>query len=203
MPSVPLPVAARDVADPDLELTVLLRRIAARDAEALGRFYDLTLGRSYAMAMRVLRDPSEAEECVGDVYWQVWERAGDYRAERGAPLAWLHTLAWSRAVDRLRRLRRQPITLSVHPEDGEAPYMACEGLRVEDAVEHWSSARAVQSAFGRLSDVQQRVLRLAFEQDLSHQDIATATGLPLGTVKSHARRGLAQLRQALEAEEGA
>ena len=179
------------------ELQAVLLRIASRDEQALGLFYDLTLSRIYGLILRVVRNPADAEEVVGDVYLQVWEKACDFRSERGCVLAWLKTLAWSRAVDRQRRGRKYAMEVELHPEGTEPAYTECEGQSAESALMAWSSADAVAKAFHVLSDVQKQILTLAFHQDLSHQDIAQRTGLPLGTVKSHARRGLAALRTAL------
>lgn len=179
------------------ELQAVLLRIASRDEQALGLFYDLTLSRIYGLILRVVRNPADAEEVVGDVYLQVWEKACDFRAERGCVLAWLKTLAWSRAVDRQRRGRKYAMEVELHPEGTETAYTECEGQTAEAALMAWSSADAVAKAFHVLSDVQKQILTLAFQQDMSHQDIAQQTGLPLGTVKSHARRGLAALRTAL------
>ncbi len=181
----------------DATLRELLRRIASRDSAALAALYDLTLGRTHGLVLRVLRNQSDAEETVCDLYMQVWERAGDYVAERGSVLAWLLNMAWSRAVDRLRRGRRHSRDVSLHPEDGEDAYRDCEGLDAEQAASAWTSARAIRQAFDSLTEPQRRELTLAFYEDMTHQDIANQTDLPLGTVKSHARRGLATLRAAL------
>lgn len=179
------------------QLQAVLSRIADHDEQALGRFYDLTLSSIYGLILRVVRNPADAEEVVGDVYLQVWEKARDFRSERGCVLAWLKTLAWSRAVDRQRRGRKYAMEVELHPEGAEPAYMECEGRNAEAALMAWSSADAVARAFQVLSDIQKQILTLAFHQDMSHQDIAQQTGLPLGTVKSHARRGLAALRTAL------
>ncbi|MFT3806365.1 sigma-70 family RNA polymerase sigma factor [Arenimonas sp.] len=179
------------------QLAELLERIGQRDSEALSRLYELTLGRVYAVAMRVLENPADAQETVGDVYLQVWSKAADYRTERGEPMAWLQTLAWSRALDRRRRRQRQSREVELHPEEAQDTYTECEEISVEQAAERWWSARAVRRAFVELSEAQQVVLRMLFEEDMSQQEVAEKTGWPLGTVKSHSRRGLAVLREAL------
>ena len=178
-------------------LAALIERIGQRDSQALSRLYELTLGRVYALAMRVLENPADAQETVGDVYLQVWARAADYDSERGEPLAWLQTLAWSRALDRRRRRQRQSREVELHPEETQDAYTECEEVSVEQAAERWWSARAVRRAFVDLSEPQQVVLRLLFEDDMTQQEVAEKTGWPLGTVKSHSRRGLAVLREAL------
>ncbi len=175
----------------------LLRRIADRDSTALSQLYTLTLGRMHGMVIRVLRNASDAEETVGDLYLQVWDKAADYVPERGSVMAWMLNMAWSRAVDRLRRGRRHSRDVSLHPEDGEDAYRDCEGLDAEQSAAAWTSARALRDAFSALTEPQRLVLTLAFYDDMTHLDIAAKTDLPLGTVKSHARRGLATLRAAL------
>lgn len=182
------------------QLANLLGAIAVSDSQALGRFYDLTLGRVYGLILRVVRNPADAEEVAGDLYLQVWEKACEYRADRGSVIAWLKTLAWSRAVDRQRRDRHRNQEMPLHPEDDSPAYTECEEQSVEQLAQAWSSSRIVQQAFAVLSDIQKQVLTMAFHEDMSHQDIAARICLPLGTVKSHARRGLASLRQALLAE---
>jgi RNA polymerase sigma-70 factor (ECF subfamily) len=180
----------------DLALRALVARIRERDAEALAALYDLTLGRVYGLILRVVRQPADAEEVVSDLFMQVWEKAADYAPERGSVMAWLQTQAWSRAVDRLRKIRRRGSEISLHPEDGESPYTECEGPGVEQIAEAWYAGRGIRQAFQQLTEAQQKILHLAFFEDMSHQEISDRTGIPLGTVKSHARRGLAVLRDA-------
>jgi RNA polymerase sigma-70 factor, ECF subfamily len=196
-------VTAPTPAAPDIDavLAGLIARIAAGEVRAVAELYDASLPLVWGLVLRLLRNPADAEEVIGDLYLQVWERARDFDPGRGGALAWLRTLAWSRAVDRQRRQRRHALDVPLHPDDDAAAYasMACEDLEPEAAAEAWSSAQAVRAAFDHLSDIQRRILTLAFQQDMSHHDIALATGLPLGTVKSHARRGLQALRAVLEA----
>ena len=198
--SPPPPSVAAD-ADEAI-LVALVARIRFGDTEALGRLYDLALGRVYGLALRVLRQPQDAEEVVSDVFLQVWERATGYCPERGAVMAWLLTLTWSRSVDRLRRLRHQRRELPLHPEGEPDAYTPGEDTSADAFVDQLGNAQAVHRAFLALSPVQRTVLELAYQQELSQPEIAERTGLPLGTVKSHARRGLAALRTALQGEGG-
>lgn len=178
-------------------LAALLSRIAARDQAALSEFYERTLSRVHGLVLRVLRRPEDAEEVVGDVFLQVWDRCGDYRPERGSAMAWLNTLAWSRAVDRLRRQRQQSREVALHPDDDQAAYTWCEDETAGAMLDAWMSAAAVRRAFVALSPSQRQMLELAYFEDLSQQEIAERTGIALGTVKSHIRRGLAALRVAM------
>lgn len=179
----------------------LLCRIAKQDANALAELYELTVSRVYAVVMRVLRHSADAEEVISDVYLQVWEKANRFESERGTVMAWMNTMAWSRAVDKLRKTRREFIQSAMHPDELDGTYIECEELSAEQIAESWSSGKAIQNALQGLSEIQQKVLRLAYTQDLSHQDIASRLDLPLGTVKSHCRRGLAALREVLVVRE--
>jgi len=197
----PAPEASRATCD-EAALVALLGRIRFGDASALGQLYDLTVGRLHALALRVLGNADDAEEALSDVYLQVWERAASYCPERGAVMAWLQTLAWSRSSDLARaRRRRQPPGL--HPDDTPLAYMACEEPGPQLLAERAGAGARVQAALAGLGEAQRRVLELAFGEEMSHAQIAELTGQPLGTVKSHARRGLAALRAALDPGEDA
>lgn len=198
MATVPArPAAALPDAPDEAALVALMGRIRFGDAEALGSLYDLALGRVYGLALRVLRQPQDAEEVVSDVFLQVWDQAVGYCPQRGSVMAWLQTLAWSRAVDRVRRLRRQRLEIPLHPDGDEDAYASGEDLPVDALLDHLGNVQALQQAFRSLTPVQRSVLELAYHEELSQPEIAERTGLPLGTVKSHARRGLAALRDAL------
>lgn len=194
-----LAAAPADAAD-EAALVALIGRIRFGDAEALGTLYDLALGRVYGLALRVLRQPQDAEEVVSDVFLQVWEKAVSYCPERGAVMAWLLTLTWSRAVDRQRRQRRQRLEQPLHPDCPEDAYTPGEDPPADLIIDRLGNAQALRRAFHALSPIQRTVLALAYQEELSQPEIAQRTGLPLGTVKSHARRGLAALREALQAQ---
>lgn len=177
----------------------LLPAIVRREQRAIGRLYDLCVDRVYGIALRVLQQAPDAEEVCCDVFHQIWEQAARYDPARGSVLAWIGNLAWSRSVDRLRRERGHRIRLQALPESGDLPMPAQDdpaGL-LFDALQYRSRVR---SALARLSPAQQRMVALAFLEDLSHPEIAARTGTPLGTVKSHIRRGLATLREVLGLE---
>ncbi|HEU0152162.1 MAG TPA: sigma-70 family RNA polymerase sigma factor [Arenimonas sp.] len=184
----------------EADLVALVGRIRFGDAAALGQLYDLALPRVYGLAMRVLRQPQDAEEVVSDVFLQVWDQAVGFCPERGAVMAWLLTLTWSRAIDKQRRGRRQRMEVPLHPEGAEDTYGSGEDDPGHELLDRLDNAQAVQRAFHALTPAQRRVIELTFQEELSQPEIAARTGLPLGTVKSHARRGLAAMRAALMAE---
>jgi RNA polymerase sigma-70 factor, ECF subfamily len=183
-----------DLADREQVLCTLLQRIAGREEAALRDFRHESLATVRAIVLRVVRNPADAEEVCADLYLQVWERASDYASDRGGVMAWVRTLAWSRAVDQRRRAQRHAAHCSLSDEA-----LGSAGGDVEQDACHWALSRAAREALVALTRSQRRILQLAFYEDLSHADIAARMGLPLGTVKSHARRGLVHLRELLGA----
>ncbi len=185
--------------DDAARLGALMVSICARNQAALGQLYDLTVNRAFAVAMRVLGNPSDAEEAVCAAYQQLWEQAPAYNAARGAVSGWLMTMVWTRSVDLVRRRRKHVSIDDVHLDTHADTYAFCE-----DDSAQWLDAfvagSSVRRALLRLKPVSRRLLELAFVGGLSHPEIAERLQMPLGTVKSHIRRGLAELRRMLEAE---
>ena len=184
------------------ELARLIERMRERDEQALGRLYDLTAGRVHGVVRRIVRDAMLAEELVEDVYFTAWQQAGRFDPARGRALGWLLVMARSRALDALRRrdeaiLHPDPASLLEAEPDGAAG----AGELIDAAREH---AR-LHAALVGLEPLPRQMLALAFFRGLSHEEIATRSSLPLGTVKSHIRRALAALKRALLTgfEEGA
>src|SRR5580765_3215815 len=98
------------------ETSTLITRIAAGDRDAFSRFYDLLAPIAFGLIRRVLRDPEAAAEVLQEVFWQVWREAPQYDPQRGSPEAWLVMRAKTRAIDRLRSIRRRDKTF-VAPVD--------------------------------------------------------------------------------------
>ncbi|MGQ0834748.1 MAG: RNA polymerase sigma factor [Gammaproteobacteria bacterium] len=162
---------------------------------ALEQLYDATVGKVYAMAAAILRNPADAEEVVCDTYSQAWSTASKFDSSRANVLGWLLMMCRSRALDRLRRVRsagRGAVGIAAI-EDRED-----EAKRPDDLLALVQQGTRVHAALAALSPERRRLVSMAFLQGLSHQEIAEQTGLPLGTVKSHVRRALAELREQLE-----
>jgi RNA polymerase sigma-70 factor (ECF subfamily) len=179
------------------ETSALITRIAEGDRDAFSRFYDLLAPTAFGLIRRVLRDPEAAAEVLQEVFWQVWREAPRYDPKRGSPEAWLVMRAKTRAIDRLRSIRRRdrtfvaPVDESVAPRDdgpAENPAVVAEDRSL------------VRTALAQLPEPQRRVIELAFFEGLTQSEIATRLGEPLGTVKTRARLGLERLRGALRGE---
>ncbi len=162
----------------------LLRRLAAGDTEALGEFYDLYAGLVNGLALRILRDASDAEDVVQEVFVQAWRQASRFDALRGTPEAWLCTMARTRALDRLRRRVSRR-------EDRE------EAAPAPTATPKSAEAIAVRKALDGLTEDQRRALELAYYEGLTQTEIAARLGEPLGTVKTRIRTAMIRLREVL------
>ncbi|MFF5972922.1 RNA polymerase sigma factor [Streptomyces sp. NPDC012769] len=166
------------------------RGIARGDERCLTEAHHRWGGLVQTLAARVLGDPREAEDVAQQVFVAAWRGRAGFRPERGTVPAWLLGITRHKTADALAdRTRRREIAAAVAPRpDAEADH---GHDRVLDRV-------LVTRELARLPRVQRDVLALAFYGDLTHTQIADRTGLPLGTVKSHARRGLRSLRRNLE-----
>jgi RNA polymerase sigma-70 factor, ECF subfamily len=179
------------------ETSALITRIAAGDRDAFSRFYDLLAPTAFGLIRRVLRDPEAAAEVLQEVFWQVWREAPQYDAGRGSPEAWLVMRAKTRAIDRLRFMRRRDRTF-VAPVDESVARSSEEPAENPAVVAE--DRTLVRTALAQLPEPQRRVIELAFFDGLTQSEIAARLGEPLGTVKTRARLGLERLRGALRGE---
>ena len=179
----------------DLEL---IERIRQGDQPALDLLYKRYSSPVYSLVWKILQNSEEAEDVALDVFWQVWRQADRYDPARGAPPAWIFTLARSRAIDRLRsRARREDRTISI--DDPNLHFDPLDENASPDQVVSFRQSRdAVRAAMENLSDVQREAVELAFLKGMTHVEIAERLGLPLGTVKTRIRQGLIRLRKHLD-----
>ena len=176
------------------ELTALLAGVVAGEQRALERFYRLTIGKVFGLALRIVRNRATAEEVAEDVYVQIWRSAASYNPQRGSPLAWVLTICRSRALDALRRAD-SAIVDADPTERLDAVVQHQPGL--QDLLQASQEHSALHAAIAKLRPEQRQILGLAFFRGLTHPEIAAAAQLPMGTIKSHIRRALATLRQEL------
>jgi len=180
-----------DVESEQHEDVELVRRVAARDPEALRALYGRYGRLVYSIAYRVLRDRQHAEDCTQDTFVALWRHAKSYEPGRARVTTWLFTLTRNTAIDAVRRLevrRADPL-----PEgDGWSPGVAAD---TADLVAAADAAARVAEALAVLSPAQREAVSLAFFDGLSHREIAERLGVPPGTVKGRIRLGLDRLRE--------
>ncbi len=128
------------------------------------------------------------------MFVSIWQRAGQFKAARGSPMAWMMSIARYRAIDLLRHERLAPVPVPDPPERGDTS----EGAQ-DDSIPWLPAAGLLERCLALLTDRQRSCIELAFVGGNSHEDISRLTGNPLGTVKSWIRRGLQSLRACLEA----
>lgn len=175
--------------EPNLRLWIA--QVVEQDENALASLYDAMAGRVYGLALRITRNVQTAEEVVEDTFWQIWRQAPRFDPARGNATAWMLTMTRSRALDALRRVDpAMPDT-----EFGEHEVDLADGP--EEQLAHSQAGKQLNAALARLEPLPRQLVALAFFRGLSHEEIATHTGLPLGTVKSHIRRALIRLRDTL------
>src|SRR5262245_29893412 len=175
------------------DAAALIARIAGGDREAFGRLYDLLGGTAFGLIKRVLRDPAAAEDVLQEVFWQVWRDASRYDPGRASPEAWILMRAKSRAIDRLRSIRRRDKTFVTAVDESTARATESGGGPAGVAEDRG----LVERGLDRLPAAQRQVIELAFFEGLTQSEIAARLGEPLGTVKTRARMGLERLRSVL------
>lgn len=185
-------------ADRTVPDTELIARVRGGDSGALEEIYRRYSSPVYSLVWKVLQHPEESEDVALEVFWQIWRQAESYDVARGAPPAWIFTLARSRAIDRLRsRHRKEDRTISF--DDPAVVYDPLDEEASPDQVASFRQSRdAVREAMKVLSNPQREAIELAFFQGLTHVEIAANLRLPLGTVKTRIRQGLIRLRRRLD-----
>jgi RNA polymerase sigma-70 factor (ECF subfamily) len=164
----------------------LMGRVAVGDREAFANLYDRLAPRVFGLALHLLRNHGDAEDVLQETFLRVWDCAPRYDPAKCPPDGWALLIARCRAIDRIRR--RSVALPPPRPESVDPPTSELE--RREDA------GRVVEALAG-LAANEAEPIRLAFFDGLTHEQIATRLGLPLGTVKTRIRRGMIRLRDRL------
>jgi len=175
----------------------LVLRVAQGDKQAFAELYDRFSRPLYATALRVVRDPTEAQDIVHDTFVALWEKAGTFESNRGNAFAWAVTLVRNRAIDRVRMRRRRADLISASAPSDLGYEENTAGPTADDQAALGDQASAVRAAVATLPPDQKRALELAFFSGFTQQQIAEKLSEPLGTVKARIRRALLKLRDSL------
>jgi RNA polymerase sigma-70 factor (ECF subfamily) len=169
----------------------ILKRIAAGDAAAVDECLRQYGGLVWSLARRFSTDHAESEDAVQEVFIDVWRSAERFNETMGSEATFITMIARRRLIDRHRKRTRQIDTAALVEETIQAAEENTDRLELAEDV---AQAR---EALGQLRTEERRVLELSIYQGLSQSKIAAITQMPLGTVKTHARRGLIRLREML------
>ncbi len=172
----------------------LIRRLKAREPKAMAELYDRYGRIAYSVVLRVVHNPSVAEDLVQETFIRVWNRMESFDAERGALGPWVLTVARNRAIDYLRsvdgRMQAGAVELEKLERPGFFADMGAQALSMD-------RVRRVKSAFEKLNPNQKTVIEMAYYEGMSQTEVAEKLKQPLGTVKTWTRAALKILRDEL------
>ena len=189
--AAPPPLGGNGLAQDDASL---LARMKAGDEQALGVLYDRWHPMVHGVVTRILKSRDDVDDVVEEAFWQAWRQAVRYESSRGTVQTWLLTIARSRALDRVRSLKR----LREEPLEGDngqllVQQVSAEGNPALDA-EAMERRAIIGGALAELPAEQREALELGYFGGLSQSEIAERTGQPLGTVKTRMRLAMQKLR---------
>jgi RNA polymerase sigma factor (sigma-70 family) len=173
----------------------LLKRIAAGDRKAVQECIDTYSGLVWSIARRLSNTPTDADDAVQEVFVNIWENADRFDESIGSETTFVAMIARRRLIDRRRRQQRRPDQVS--PVSDSQIQMADPRQDDPSAGTRDEAARAM-AALEQLRPEQREVLQLSIIHGRTYEQIAASTGKPVGTVKTHARRGLMRLREMLQ-----
>lgn len=173
----------------------LMQAVAEGDEAAFSALYDRFSQPVFSLVVRMLRSRAEAEEVLQEAFWQVWERAPDFRVELGSAFSWVITIARRKAIDRLRansrHRRRLEDAQRLRWEDDFAAPVAGDSLMTDERT------KEVRAALAGLNIEERQAIALSFFDGFTHDEIAELVRAPVGTVKARIRRGMMKLKPVL------
>jgi RNA polymerase sigma-70 factor (ECF subfamily) len=175
----------------------LIPRIASGDQSAFERFYDLHSPTVYGLLLKITSDPSDASDLLQETFLQVWQNASRYDASRGSEIAWLITIARSRAIDRLRSRNTRSTREDESAREVFSTGTPVDQVNVEGDIVLKEMHDIVREAMQELPPEQRRVLEMAYFEGKSQSEIAAQLSQPLGSVKTRVQLGMKKLRARL------
>ncbi|MFI6502914.1 ECF RNA polymerase sigma factor SigK [Nonomuraea typhae] len=178
------------------DLAELMRLSALGDQEAFCRLYDHAAGTVYGIALRVVRDPSQAEEVAQEAMLEIWRTAARYDERQGSVMAWMATITHRRAVDRVRSAQA---TATREARAGHLATASADYDVVLEQVEERLDRERIRRCLSRLTEVQRQSVTMAYYSGYTYAEVAHLLQTPLGTIKTRMRDGLIRLRDCLGA----
>jgi RNA polymerase sigma-70 factor (ECF subfamily) len=174
-------------------LADLLKRAGRGDQDAFAELYDATSPRVYGLAVRIVRDPAQAEEVAQEAYLEMWRGSARFDPDRGSAIAWMLTIVHRKTVDRVRSAEAAGRRDTTYHQQNHA----VEHDATADAAHASLEAHRVRSALTGLTEVQREALELAYFGGYTHTEVASMLDLPVGTAKTRIRDGLIRLRDTM------
>lgn len=185
----------------DVELQqLLLSRVGRGEPSALAELYELLAAPLGALAYRILGNPDEVEEVLQDVFVAIWNHAAHYDPMLSRPFSWMIVITRRLCWNRLRARGRHERKLKALEESGRGPVIPLQERAPSEQVEGLEWVELAKDRMHQLPERQERVLQMSLFDGLTHEEIASALDLPLGTVKTWIRRGLIKMKEQLEVE---
>jgi len=176
------------------KLAALLAQCGLGSRKAFAELYDATKSKLFAVSLRIVRERHIAEEVLQDSFVSIWNNAGKYATAKSAPLTWMTAIVRNRSLDIVRR----PLVEMADENDFFTLNMEDESPGPPEQLTASRDQVRIERCMKRLEGEQLQTISLAFFHGLSHSEVATHLGRPLGTVKTHIRRGLLKLKGCLE-----
>ena len=173
---------------------VLAARVARGDQTAFEALYDRHAPTVIGLVLRITGNRGAAEDILQESFWRVWQGAASYQPERGSFTSWLFRIARNLAIDMYRRGARPQAA----DTESVLNHLTDPNTDVAEQAQFNGMLQQVRETLNALSHGQRQVLEMAYFQGMTRQEIAEATGEPIGTIHTHARLGLQKLREALK-----
>lgn len=176
----------------------LMKRIKARDEEALSELYDLYNRLLFGMIISIVKKREEAEDLLQEVFVKIWQKAHTFNEDKGNAYSWIVTLTRNKAIDRIRSKGYK--TQQKATQDVDAPEFTLEGDAFDPLETTIFSDRAelVRNALMEIPESQCEVLKIAYYRGMTQTEISEHLDIPLGTVKTRMRQGMIKLKDILE-----
>lgn len=175
------------------DLAELLKRCGRGDQHAFAELYDAVAARVHGLAVRVVRDPAQAEEVAQEAFLEIWKNSGRFDPAKGSPLGWLLTIVHRKSVDRVRSAEAATRRDATYHHQNQP----VEHDTTAEAAQASLEARRVRAALASLTPIQREALELAYFGGYTHTEVATMLDLPVGTAKTRIRDGLIRLRDTM------
>jgi RNA polymerase sigma-70 factor, ECF subfamily len=188
---------SRGMAAP-IDLHQLLAHVALRDRAALRRLYDAVSPSLFGVAMRIVNRRDRAEEVLQDAFINIWNKAAGYNSATSQPMTWMTAIVRNRALDELRREKRNVAQSLDDGKNGSASDVEDNRPNPLELLEQAADSLRIRGCLDAIDGPQRQCLALAYYHGLSHSELAQHLGSPIGSVKVWLRRGLQKMKRCLE-----